>query len=200
MWNREIISIAPSDLLFNLHRPSVARSSLVSPCTPIKWMSAFCFLLNCFPHMWQERCMCSFMCASNWKGKGSLVLLTRMVYLAHNDNNWPDTVLQRSYHNPLLRICSWCCASAPGAALQGSELMDWDFSEWHHYRSMIRNTVSVSELVDWDLSILHHSRSLMIHSKLIPAQCISVDWLRLSILQHSLSINDHPQQTDPQVP
>ena len=25
-------------------RPSVARSSLVSPCTPIRWMSAFCFL------------------------------------------------------------------------------------------------------------------------------------------------------------
>ena len=38
MWNREIISIPPSDLLFNLHRPSVARSSLVRPCTPIKWI------------------------------------------------------------------------------------------------------------------------------------------------------------------
>ena len=109
-------SIPSSGLLFNLHRPSVARSSLVRPCTPIKWMSAFCFLLNCFPHMWQDRCMCSFMCASNWKGKGSLVLLTRMVYLAHNDNNRPDTVLQRSYRNPLLRICSSCCAFVPGAA------------------------------------------------------------------------------------
>ena len=117
-----------------------------------------------------------------------------------NDCDWPDTVLQKFYRNPPLRICSSCCASAPGAALQGSELMDWDFSVWHHYRSMIINTVSVSELVDWDLSILHHSRSLMIHSKLIPAQNISVDWLRLSIWQHSLSINDHPQQTDPQVP
>ena len=53
--------------LSNNQRPSVARSSLVRPCTPIRWMSAFCFLLNCFPHMWHDRCMCSFMWASNWK-------------------------------------------------------------------------------------------------------------------------------------
>ena len=38
--------------------------------------------------------------------------------------DWPDTVLQRSYHNPLLRICSSCCAFAPGAAWPWSDMIN----------------------------------------------------------------------------